>query len=202
MKDFTPIPKEKWADDYEEPLPWGKRPSKGSFGKNCTDKNSNKSKSISTTTKSGRVKPVRKKVKGFNRGCPKIKKFHLVLPKYMAFLHDKYRNMSMDVHHWRTRSQIGRNDFFIAMVDHDYHINVIHGEISARGYIDLVGEDELNMNSFILFSEWLISSNCGDYERGFFKEMLVALKNSNFKESVATVRSFAEEYNSTIKCRS
>ena len=199
MKEFKPIPKEKWSDDYEEPLPWGQRPSKGSFGKKPSSGDFGKPKPVMTATKAGREKPARKKAKGFNKGSPKIKKFHLVLPKYMAFLHDQRRGSNIDVHHWRTRSQIGRNDFFVVMVDHDYHINTIHGKLSARGYIELVGEDTLNHNSFISFSEWLADPSCDEYDRGFFKDMLIALRDSNFKDAVDTVRSFAEEYNYTTK---
>jgi len=183
----------------EDKLPFGQRPSKGSFGKKPSSGSFGKPKPEMTTSKSGRPKPVRKKAKGFKPGSPKVKKFHLVLPSYMKFLHEKFEGKGMDAHHWRTRSDIGRNDFFVIMVDHRYHIDVIHGKLSARGYRDLVSVDSLNYDSFILFSEWLSDSSCGDYERGFFKEMLTALKDSNFIDAVSTVRRFAEEYNYNTK---
>ena len=179
-------PKDSWG--------FGKKPSNGSFGQTPSKGSFGKE---TVTLKSGRTKPKARSY--FGKRKTKIKKYELALPSYMAWLHEENRGSKKDVHHWRTRSDIGRNDFFISMVDHDYHINVIHGKLSPRGFRDEYGEDNLHTESFVLFASWLADSSCGDFERGFFKPMLEELRVKGFENSVDIVRAYAEEYNYTTK---
>ena len=183
---------------------FGKKPSRGSFGKKPSQGSFGKTVP-QVTLSSGRTKPASRT--GFGRRKTKIKKYELVLPGYMKFLHERDGSAGNDVHHWITRSKIGRNDFFVDMVEHNYHINVIHGTMSPAKWVIQEGEEDLLIRSFLLFSEWLASSCCPDFERGFFSEMLVELRAKCLDDPIGRnagnasdlVKAYAEEYNFTMK---
>ena len=159
---------------------FGKKPNNGSFGKKPNNGSFGKTSADSFSKKQSTLKPKRKnttKKSSIKSKPTKNKRYELVLTKYMKWLHREYPGL--DVHHWIPRSKIGRNDFFVVMLDHDYHISVVHGDISPSGYVELVGRDELIFSSCKLFIEWLKSDLCDDFHRGFLIPMIHAIKEDS-----------------------
>jgi hypothetical protein len=168
---------------------FGNRPSKGEFGNKTS-----KGEFGNRPSKGG----FNKNSKPIKNRQTKIKRRDLVLKKYKAWIHKTYNldghKKLVDIHHWRPRSEVGTNDFFIVLLDPEYHINVVHGQLSPKGYINQEGERKLLETSWSLMDKWINrDEECSSIDAAFFREMLTRIKEDNFKNTLEITREFALE---------
>lgn len=85
-------------------------------------------------------------------------KRELIIPEYIEYLHQEYgggRSQRMEVHHWLTKSKVGRNDFFVCCIPPEKHHDIHHGNSSPQRFIEEVGLANLLYDSAIMFAQWL-----------------------------------------------
>lgn len=80
----------------------------------------------------------------------------LIIPEYIEYLHQEHsRSHPIEVHHWLTKSKIGRNDFFVCCISPQKHYDIHHGSSSPQKFIQEVGLENLLYDSAIMFARWL-----------------------------------------------
>lgn len=111
------------------------------------------------------------------RGMRKVaKKNVLIIKEYMSFLHS-ISHMNIEVHHWKLRSEIQRNDYFICCLTPEEH-KAVHAN-GPKKFVEDRGMENLLLDSANLFAKWIQTEEAQKHKN--FVEYYGMLKNIHQK---------------------